>query len=302
MLTGTPGRLLAPAPSERLATIRILVTGFALVYLIVRLPHLVDVARLAEEAPERFDPVGPLRALDSPPSVAVVLAAIAITVGSGLAALVGWRWRLSGPIFALGVLVVLSYRNSWGQIFHTENLLVIHLVILAFCPAADTLAIGKPRSTSPPHPKYGWPAQLMVVAVVVAYVLAGWAKVQASGLEWGQGDVLANLVAHDSLRKEVVGSSVSPLAALALEWRWIFTPIAMGSLIVELIAPVALFGGRWRVGWAVSAIVFHVGVLVIMGILFPYQLFGVAFAAFVTVEALPGRWGNWRGRRAILTT
>lgn len=302
MNIGTPRAFLAPAPAERLAALRILVVTFALIYLVVRLPHLVDVARLADVAPDRFRPVGPLVILDAPPTPLVAQLVTGLTLALGVAALVGWRWRLSGPGFALGVLLVLSYFNSWGQIFHTENLLVIQLAILAFSPAADMWALGGALRTQPgPSPAYGWPAQLMVLAVVVAYVLAGWAKLRVSGIGWGQGDVLANLVAHDALRKEVVGSSPSPFAALALQWRWVFTPMAVGSLLVELAAPVALLGGRWRVGWAIGAVWFHLGVLLVMGILFPYQLFGVAFAAFVTIESIPDRWGMWRRRRAILT-
>lgn len=302
MIEGTPRPYLAPAPPERLATIRVLVVGFAWAYLVVRLPHLLDVAALAETVPERFQPVGPLIVLDSPPSPGLVQILLGVGLITGLAALVGWRWRFTAPIFAVVVLCVLSYRSSWGQIFHTENLLVIHLIILAVSPAADVWALDAKPARPAPAVAYGWPCQLMVVAVVVAYVLAGWAKIRVSGFAWGEGEVLANLVAHDALRKDLVGSSPSPIAAQLLQWRWVFTPMAVGSLIVELAAPVALLGGRWRVWWAVAAVLFHVGVLAIMGILFPYQLLGVAFAAFVAIETIPARWGIRRGRRAILTT
>lgn len=302
MITGTPRRFLEPAPPEKLAALRILVVLFGLVYLVVRLPHLMDLARLADSVPDRFAPVGPLMLLDGPPSRALVQVVLAATLASGVAGLVGWRWRITGPVFAAGVLCLLSFSSSWGQIFHTENLLVIHLAILAFSPAADVWALDAQRTPPSAAPRYGWPAQLMVLAVVVAYLLAGWAKIRASGIAWAEGDVLANLVAHDALRKDLVGSSSSPFAALVLEWRWLFTPMAVGSLLVELGAPVALLGGRWRAGWALAAVVFHLGVVMIMGILFPYQLLGVAFAAFITIEKIPSRWGIRRGGRAILTT
>ncbi len=302
MIAGTPRGLLAPGRAERLATLRILVVGFALAYLIIRLPHLFDVIALAESAPARFEPVGPLVVLDAAPAPVVGQALLVLTILVGPLALAGWRWRITGPTFAVGVLLVLSHRNSWGQIFHTENLLVIHLLVLAASPAADVMALGAPRQAPAAGPRYGWPAQIMVVSVVVAYVLAGWAKLRVSGWGWGSGDVLANLVAHDALRKDLVGSSVSPVAALALEWRWIFGPVAAASLAVELLAPVALLGGRWRLGWVLCAMGFHLGVLVIMGILFPYQLLGVAFASFVTVETLTARWGERDGARAILTS
>jgi hypothetical protein len=299
VITGTPRQYLAPAPAERLAALRVLVVSFTLAYLLIRLPHLLDVVELARSAPDRFRPVGPLTMLDAPVSRTVALAGLAATIVVGGAALVGWRWRVSGPLFALGALIVLSYRNSWGQVFHTENLVVIHLAILALSPAADAWTVGaRGRAERSPRPAYGWPAQLMVVSVVVAYVLAGWAKVRVAGLGWAGGDALANLVGNDALRKELVGSSASPVARVALRVGWVFAPMAAFSLVVELAAPIALLGGRWRVGWAIAALVFHVGVLAVMGILFPYQLLGVAFAAFVTVESIPDAWRHRRRRRA----
>ena len=68
MSLGTPRGLFTPAPAERLAIVRLLVVGFALAYLVVRLPHLLDVVALSESAPNRFQPVGPLGLLDEAPS------------------------------------------------------------------------------------------------------------------------------------------------------------------------------------------------------------------------------------------
>jgi hypothetical protein len=291
----SPGGLLVVAPPERLAALRALVAGFGLGYLLVRLPHLVDVARLADTTPGRFEPVGPLVLLGDPVPESLALAVLALTLAVGVAAVAGWRWRVTGPTFALGALLVLSYRNSWGQIFHTENLLVLHLGVLAATRSADVWSLDARRraraGTPPPRPhiRYGWPAQLMVVIVVVAYLVAGWAKVRASGFGWAGGDALRNLVAHDALRKELVGDSASPIGVFALRHAWIFPPMATVSLAVELLAPVALLGGRVRLAWAGCAWVFHLGVLAIMGIMFPYQVFGVAFAAFVAIESLAGR-------------
>ncbi|MFP3907333.1 MAG: HTTM domain-containing protein, partial [Acidimicrobiales bacterium] len=287
--------------------LRVFVTVFALAYLVVRFPHLIDIAQLSDAAPGRFDPVGPLVLLARPVSPLVAIVVLAATLAAGVVAGAGWRWRVSGPVFALGVLLVLSYRNSWGQVFHTENLLVLHLGILAVAPASDTWSLDARRRRSdgalPPasSTRYGWPAQLMVVVVVVAYVLAGWAKLRASGVGWASGDALRNLVAHDALRKELVGDAGSPIGIVALRHAWVFAPMAVLSLAVELLAPVALFGGRVRMAWVVAAWIFHLGVLAVMGILFPYQLLGVGFACFVAVESIPQRWRTRHPHRGILS-
>ncbi|MFP3908195.1 MAG: hypothetical protein ACLFWR_14285, partial [Acidimicrobiales bacterium] len=108
MSLATPGGLLTVAAPERLAALRVLVTVFALVYLVVRFPHLVDIAQLSDAAPGRFDPVGPLVLLAGPVSPPVAIAVLAATLAAGVTAVAGWRWRVSGPVFALGVLLVLS--------------------------------------------------------------------------------------------------------------------------------------------------------------------------------------------------
>lgn len=293
----TPGYL-DPAPPERLATLRILVVGFALGYLVVRTPHLLDVARLADVAPGRFAPVGPLVLLDAPPAPVMVAAVLAVTIAAAAAGLVGWRWRVSGPVTALGFLLLTSHRSSWGQIFHTENLVALHLLVLAASAAADARSLDARRRArtggAPPvaDPRYGWPVRLAAVVVVVAYVLAGWAKLRTGGIDWVTGDALRNHVAHDNLRKALVGDVWSPLGGWAVAHGWVFPPLAAASLAVELAAPVALLGGRWRTGWVLAAWSFHLGVLGLMAILFPYPLLGVAFAPFFALERLG--WPPWR--------
>jgi NAD(P)-dependent dehydrogenase (short-subunit alcohol dehydrogenase family) len=51
------------------------------------------------------------------------------------------------------------------------------------------------------------------------------------------------------LRKELVGDRASPIGVFALRHGWVFAPMSAVSLAVELLAPIALLGGRWRAGW-----------------------------------------------------
>ena len=61
---------LAPVPAERLAVFRVLVSGFALAYLLVRAPAFLG---LAHQPAHRFAPVGVLAPLDGPLPPAVVV-------------------------------------------------------------------------------------------------------------------------------------------------------------------------------------------------------------------------------------
>src|SRR5690606_16281557 len=136
------GRYLAPAPAERLAMLRLLVGGYALAYLVIRLPHLLDVSRFSDD---RVRGICILWFLDRSVPVAVGQATVAAAIVAGVAFVTGWRWRIAGPTFALLFLLVTTYRNAWGQIFHTENLVALHLLLLAVSPAADALAVDRRR-------------------------------------------------------------------------------------------------------------------------------------------------------------
>jgi hypothetical protein len=284
---GLVGWLLAPAPAARLAVLRILVGGYATVWATVRLPAHLD---HADQVADRWQPVGVLAPLGTPLPDGVIVALAVAAPLLGLLFVVGWRYRVVGPLFATAMLALATLDSAWGQVFHTENLVVLHLLILAVTPAADTLAVGR---RSPPldtaDGRYGWPVRLAAVLVVLAYVLAGIAKLRIGGLDWLDGDTLRHLVAHDNLRKALLGDTYSPIGTRLVGQAWLFPPLAVLALTVELGAWIALSTqGPWRTAWVVAAWLFHVGVLALMAILFPYQLSGVAFAPFFHLERLAG--------------
>ncbi len=275
-------------PATRLAALRILVAGFGVVYLLSRVPHLTSFAHFSVRS---FRPVGPIAVLSEPLPAGAVVGLFAVAVLSGVAATIGFRYRLSGPIFGLSLLWVLSYRNSWGMIFHTENLLVLHALIIGLAPAADAWSLDQ-KGASPPAPsrRYGWAVRAMVLVVLLSYVVAGVAKLRAAGWAWTSGEELRSHIAFDAVRKLELGSIHSPLGAALVPHVWAFPPLAWLTLAFELGAPLALLGGRWARGWALTAWGFHVGVLALMAIVFPYALLGVAFAPLFEVERLFERW------------
>jgi len=293
--TSADRRLLEPAPAARLGLLRVLVAGYALAFLLVRLPHLLAVARFDDP---RFAPVGPLAWLPGPVTPGVGQLVLGAALASGLAAALGWCWRVTGPAFAVAFLAVTTYASSWGQIFHTENLPALHLLVLAVAPAADAWSLDSRRRGQPepqPAARYGWPVRLVTLVTVLAYVVAGWAKVRNGGLAWVSGDVLRNHIAHDALRKSLVGASHSSLGTALLAHAWVFPPMALASLVVELGAPLALLRTRLRTLWVIAAWGFHLGVLALMGIGFPYQLSGIAYASLAPVERVPDRLPRlWR--------
>jgi hypothetical protein len=268
----------APAPAERLATLRIAIVGYAFIYLWVRFGEFISIARLPES---HFKAVGVTAWSGVLPAGAVIALVVVTMIALG-AMLAGVAYRYVAPLAALGLLFVTTYRNSWGMVFHTENLLVLHVIALSLAPAADAWSIDRWRGWVRPNTAgYGWAIKLLVALAVSTYMLAGIAKLRIAGLGWVDGELLRNQIAIDNLRKSLLGDSIAPLATQFLEHPAGFTIFSALTLVLELGAPLALVLGGWVARlWAVAVWGFHVGVILLMNIWFLYPL---AFVPFLCV-------------------
>lgn len=294
LLTGGAAQLnqwlFGPAPATRLALLRVLTGVYAVVYLVVRAPHLSSYGSFPSHA---FHPVGVAALLPGQLSESAVVIWIACTIVLAMLFSLGVRHRILSPCFAISLLGLLSYANSFGNILHTDNLLTLHVGILAFSPAADRLALDARRAQQPgstlPHGKYQWPVRLMCLAAVLGYALAGYAKLHLGGSAFLEGETLRNLIAYDSVRKHALGSIYSPFGSWLLPYASAFTVLAWLTLLLELGAPLALLHRRIAIGWAITMWGFHLGVLALMAIAFVYPL-TVGLACFFPCERLL-RWG-----------
>ena len=231
--------------------------------------------------------VGVLWFLDTPWSPDVVHVLYLVTLALGVLFTVGIGFRVTGPAFALVFLVMSTYRLSFGHVIHTEHLVALHLLALGFARSADAWSWDSRRrgTATNEHVRYGIPIRAMILVTVLTYVLAGIAKVRHGGMDWLVGDILRNQVAYDNLRKELLGSPHSPLGGWTVRFAWLFPPAAVVTTAVEIGALAALTASkRARWIWAVSAWGFHVGVLALMAIGFPYPLSFVAYACLFDVE------------------
>jgi hypothetical protein len=150
--------------------------------------------------------------------------------------------------------------------------------MLFLAPAADR---GEEE-----HGRYGWAIRAMSIVTVTTYVIAGLAKLRLGGGEWLTGETLRTQVAYDNLRKIELGSVHSPIGAALVGWDGFFRVLGVGTLVLELGAPIALLGGRVARGWVGAAFAFHWGVVLLMAIAFPYPLSGIAYVSFFEVERL----------------
>ncbi len=291
-------------PASRLAAVRVIVGGFAVANVAWRAAELRDVAAGGAVA---FHPVGLVRLLEAPLTLAELDLAQGLTVALGVAWTLGLAWRLTGPAFGAAFLCWASYRLSWGAIAHDLHVAALHVVALSLTPAAATLSLDaaltpfRRRWTAwIPGPTagsahYGWPLRLLSAITVATYTLAGIAKVDTpAGLAWARGENLGEQIAYTALLRalyEPERGAASVLVTGALAQPWILSAAASLALALELGAPLALLGGRVAGAWVLGVVGMHVGIAVLMGIVFPYQTFGIALLSFVVVERiLPRAW------------
>lgn len=275
----------APAPAERLAALRLFIGGYAFIYLWIRFGEFVNIANLPVA---QWKGVG-VTNWTGHLAPGVVIALVVATMIALAAFVLGAGYRYAAPLAAIGLLFVTTYRNSWGMVFHTENLMVLHVAALALSPASDAWSIDKWRNwTRPTEAGYGWAIKLLVALTAAAYMLAGIAKLRIAGLDWIDGELLRNQIAIDNLRKALLGDSVAPLATEFLHHPQLFTVFSAMTILLELGAPIALLdgriGGRLARLWAVAVWGFHVGVVLLMNIWFLYPLVFVAFLPVFHVE------------------
>ena len=132
--------------------------------------------------------------------------------------------------------------------------MVLHLVILAVAASADAWSFdahrrrARGRTVRRAH-DYSSPLRLVCIVVVLTYVIAGVAKLRYGGLDWIFGDALRNHVAYSAARLDLLGGTPSPLAEFAVRQAWMFPPMAAVAVVIELVAPIALFGGWYRNVW-----------------------------------------------------
>lgn len=288
--------IFSAAPPERLAVFRILLGLFATGYLVARLPEFLAVAGWTNG----FEPVGVLWFMTGPLPSAAYTSLVLLTVALGVGFASGIGFRYFGPTFAISLLIVATYRSSWGRLLYFDNLLVIHCLIIGFSAAADAQPLPRQRTASSPDVRYGWPLRLCALVTIITYVLAGVAKIRIGGVAWLQGESLQNHIAFSAARLKVLGSDPSPLARRLMDNTWLLTPVATAVVILELAAPLSLIR-RVRSIWVGAAWLMHLGIAAAMFVVFPYPLMLVAFAPLYDLEHLPS-WLAGLGTRGTPTS
>ena len=136
-----------------------------------------------------------------------------------------------------------------------------------------------------------WVYFLSVYSIGIHYCCAGLSKLQAAGLEWGNGLSLQIWA--------FLGPSESFLTQIIVSDRFLARSLQMGVHGMELLAIVAIFQRHVRVAICVGMVGFHIGVYMCLGIPFfsnVVLLLLVFLPWYEHQERLAARWQAFRGR------
>ena len=185
----------SPMPAERLSILRIATGFFALWYLLTRFDMMAD---MAGSETSLYEPVGLAHLLSQPMFPALFTGLLASTVALNIAYIFGWKFRWTGPLFALTLLFVFSYRNSWSMVYHNYIALVLHVLVVGFVASADRISLDHRKrqksgsETASSGWQYGWPIKLICAATVLTYFLSGAAKILSVGLDQRRCDAVTS--------------------------------------------------------------------------------------------------------------
>lgn len=290
---------LRPAATPvRPALMRLGIGGFSAVHQFGRREMM---RKLHSQDASRFEPIGVVRVLKKPLPPVVANSLFTAAQVTNILTTIGFAHRITGPLNAALQLWTMTYRNSWGMIFHNDNGLVLHQAVLGLGRSADAFSVdalikhartgassGRSlwQSLAPQRfdRAYGGIPTAMNIGTMAIYFISGIAKIRSpKGWGWASGDTLREQIASDAVRKEVFGSIAPKAAGTLYNSKGQFGALAIITLIVELGAPLSLVNRRLGQLFAIAAWGMHIGIRIVMGIKFKYNTSGVSYLSYFPV-------------------
>ena len=248
---GTAGWWFRPVPLARVAVFRVIA------YLFIPIDVFVTTSWVrahADVPTEWYAPllIGRVLHLPTPTHTVVLVVQWALVVAAVLAAS-GRAPRLLGTavfvLYAEWMIIAMSY----GKVDHDR---IAFLVALAVLPTVGVARFRDRRSSE----SAGFAMAAVLVAVMLTYFLAAWAKIRFGGWDWPTGATLTRAVVRRG----------TDLSTWTLDVPYLL-PAAQWLMIgFELAAPLMLLvrSDRARIGLVLFLLGFHVMVYAGVGIIF----------------------------------
>jgi hypothetical protein len=263
----------APVPLARIAVFRVIA------YLFIPVDVFLTTAWVRAHADVPTEWYAPLligRVLHLPtPTHTLVLVVQWALVLAAVAAATGRAPRLLGTAVFLLYLEWMVIAMSYGKVDHDR---IAFLVALAVLPTIGCARFRDRRRSE----AAGWAMAAVLVAVMLTYFLAAWAKIRFGGWDWPTGSTLTRAV----LRRG------TPLSDWTLDVPWLLTASQWAMIVLELAAPLMLLvrSDRARVGLVLFLIGFHL--MVFAGVTIIFLPHCIAILSILPWERLTDRFGR----------
>jgi hypothetical protein len=206
---------------------------------------------------------------------------------------VGVLTRVSTAVaFVVGAYLI-AIPHNFGKIHHSDAVIVILLGALVLSRCGDKWSVdawirNRGRSVEPqPSGEYRWPIRVAWLMWVLIYCAAGISKIRNSGLDWVFSDSFRNLLlAHHYTHQPLVS-----LGMLLAEYSWLCTALAGWTILIETLAPVALFSATARAIIIPTIGLMQVSIWFLLGVRF--DSYALVFLFWIPWERI-GRWlSSW---------
>jgi hypothetical protein len=196
--------------------------------------------------------VGRLLHLPTPTSTVVLVVQWALVV-TAVAAATGRAPRLLGTAVFLLYAEWMVIAMSYGKVDHDR---IAFLVALAVLPTIGVARFRDRRSSE----AAGFAMAAVLVAVMLTYFLAAWAKMRFGGWDWATGSTLTRAVVRRG----------TDLSTWTLDVPWLLPAAQWLMLVFEFASPLVLLvrSDRTRIGLVLFLLGFHVMVYAGVGIIF----------------------------------
>ena len=247
----TPRWWFRPVPLARIAVFR------TIAYLFIPVDVFLTTAWVrahADVPTEFYQPllIGRVLHLPTPTHTVVLVVQWALVVAAVVAA-TGRAPRVLGwavfGLYAEWMVIAMSY----GKVDHDR---IAYLVALAVLPTIGVARWRDRRSSQ----AAGFGAAAILVAVMLTYFLAAWAKMRFGGWDWATGSTLARAVVRRG----------TDLSLWTLDVPWLLPAAQWLMLAFEFASPLILLvrSDRARIGLVLFLLGFHVMVFAGVGIIF----------------------------------
>jgi predicted DCC family thiol-disulfide oxidoreductase YuxK len=173
--------------------------------------------------------------------------------------------------FVLGTYLM-GLPHNFGQTQHFDTLVVFASGALALSRAGDAcsadalIAAAHGRAAAPPRDdgEYRWPIRFVWVAMALIFCAAGLSKLRHSGLESIFSDNLARLLQRQQYHISD-GEPLTRWGLLVARHHVAARGLALASVSIELLYPLALFSRRARYVLAPAGLAMLLGIRLLMG-------------------------------------